>query len=125
MTIADTDVLIDYLSGAEPSASRVSQAIESGTLHTTAITRFELLSGARTARLEARIRDLLDVIATLPLDEHCADRAALVRRSLEKSGASIGMADSLIAGIVLVHNATLLTRNLKHFERVHGLRLYR
>ena len=33
------------------------------------------------------------------------------------------MADSLIAGIALVHNATLLTRNRKHFERVAGLRL--
>jgi len=123
MTIADTDVLIDYLSGAEPGASRVSQAIERGALHTTAITRFELLSGARTARTEAGIRKLLDVISTVPLDEHSADRAALVRRSLEKSGTSIGMADSLIAGIVLVHNATLLTRNLKHFERVTGLQL--
>jgi tRNA(fMet)-specific endonuclease VapC len=123
MTIADTDVLIDYLSGAEPGASRVSQVLESGVLHTTAITRFELLSGASTARTEAGIRELLEVISTVPFDEHCADRAALVRRSLEKAGASIGMADSLIAGIVLVHNATLLTRNLKHFERVTGLRL--
>ena len=49
MTIADTDVLIDFLSGAEPGASRVSRAIESGALRTTAITRFELLSGARSA----------------------------------------------------------------------------
>jgi len=125
MTIADTDVLIDYLSGAEPGASRVSQAIENGALHTTAITRFELLSGARTNRMEAVIRDLLDLIPTVPLDEYGADRAALVRRSLEKSGTSIGMADSLIAGIVLVHNGILLTRNLKHFERVTGLRLDR
>ena len=123
MTIADTDVLIDFLSGAEPGASRVFHSIESGALQTTAITRFELLSGARTDRAEAGIRELLDVISTLPLDEPCADRAALVRRSLEKTGAAIGMADSLIAGIALVHNATLLTRNRKHFERVVGLRL--
>jgi tRNA(fMet)-specific endonuclease VapC len=123
MTIGDTDVLIDYLSGAEPGASHVRRAIESGTLLTTAITRFELLSGAGTARAEAGIRELLEVVLTLPLDETCADRAARVRRSLEKSGASIGMADSLIAGIALVHNATLMTRNRKHFERVAGLRL--
>ena len=123
MTIADTDVLIDYLSGAEPGASRVSQAIENGALHTTAITRFELLAGARTVRVQARLRELFDVVGTLPFDETCADRGASVRRSLEKSGASIGMADSLIAGIALVHNATFLTRNLRHFKRVEGLRL--
>ncbi len=50
MTIADTDILIDYLSGAEPGAGRVLQAIEHGELHTTAVTGFELLAGARTAR---------------------------------------------------------------------------
>jgi tRNA(fMet)-specific endonuclease VapC len=123
MTVADTDVLIDYLSGAEPGATRVSKALDSAPLHTTAITRFELLSGARTARMETAIHDLLDALETLPLDEACADRAAQLRRVLDRSGAAIGMADSLIAGIALVHNATLLTRNRKHFERVAGLRL--
>jgi predicted nucleic acid-binding protein len=31
------------------------------------------------------------------------------------------MADSLIAGIVLVRGGRLLTRNQRHFERVAGL----
>jgi predicted nucleic acid-binding protein len=33
------------------------------------------------------------------------------------------MADSLIAGIALVNNLPLLTRNRKRFENVEGLRL--
>jgi len=33
------------------------------------------------------------------------------------------MADSLIAGICLAYEGTLLTRNWKHFERVAGLRI--
>jgi predicted nucleic acid-binding protein len=33
------------------------------------------------------------------------------------------MADSLIAGIVVVHRGILLTRNRRHFERVPGLSL--
>jgi predicted nucleic acid-binding protein len=33
------------------------------------------------------------------------------------------MADSLIAGIVLVHDGILLTRNRRHFERIAGLTL--
>lgn len=52
-----------------------------------------------------------------------ADRAARVRRDLEKAGVSIGMADSLIAGIVLEHGGRLLTRNQRHFDRVEGLPL--
>ena len=122
MTIADTDVLIDFLSGAEPMASRVADEIEAG-LATTAVSRFELRAGARTARQERAVAALLDALVTLPLDPAAADRAASVRRSLEKAGAGIGMADSLIAGIVLTAGAMLLTRNRRHFERVAGLRL--
>ena len=52
-----------------------------------------------------------------------ADAASEIRRSLERSGDSIGMADSLIAGIVTSNGGTLLTRNRRHFERVPGIRL--
>ena len=90
---------------------------------TTAVTRFELLAGARDRRHLDLILRLLDTIPTLPLDRAAADRAADVQRALGGRGAGIGMADSLIAGIVLVHDGTLLTRNRHHFERVDGLKL--
>jgi predicted nucleic acid-binding protein len=46
-----------------------------------------------------------------------------VRRALESKGQTIGMADSLIAGICLERDGILLTRNVKHFSRVDGLTL--
>jgi len=107
----------------EPAAGRIESELGRGVLCTTAISRFELLSGARTQRQERAIRELLAAMATLPLDDQAADRASEVRRSLERAGASIGMADSLIAGIALAHGAALLTRNRRHFERVPELRL--
>jgi len=123
MTVADTDVLIDFLTGVGPAVEIVAAELGRGSLRTTAITRFELLSGARSPRQEAAIVQLLASIPALPLDEVAADRAAEVRRSLDRSGAAIGMADSLIAGIVLQHGATLLTRNRRHFERVPALQI--
>jgi predicted nucleic acid-binding protein len=42
---------------------------------------------------------------------------------MERNGTSIGMGDSLIAGIVLCHRGILLTRNRRHFEIVPGLNL--
>ena len=123
MTVADTDVLIDFLAGAEPAAEWVASELERGSLLTTVITRFELLSGARNPRQENSIRQLLAAVPALELGDEAADKAAEVRRSLDRSGASIGMADSLIAGIVLVHSAVLLTRNRRHFESVPELRL--
>ena len=123
MIVADTDVLIDFLAGRDPGAERVARELAHGLLRTTTVTRFELLCGARNARQENTIRQLLAAIPTLPLDQQAADLAALVRRNLQKAGEEVGMADSLIAGIVLSHAGTLLTRNRRHFERVSGLRL--
>jgi tRNA(fMet)-specific endonuclease VapC len=89
------------------------------------ISRFELPAGARTARQQRVIGELLAALPSLPLDEPSADAAAEIRRDLERDGAGIGMADSLIAGIVLTFRGTLLTRNRRHFERVPGLELGR
>jgi tRNA(fMet)-specific endonuclease VapC len=123
LIVADTDVLIDFLADREPSAGRVALELESRTFCTTAVTRFELLAGARDRTAEGLLRRLLDPLSTLPLDRESADRAAAVRRRLESRGEGIGMADSLIAGIVLVNEGLLLTRNRRHFERVDGLKL--
>lgn len=123
MIIADTDVLIDYLAGAGPAADRIAIELTSPHLRTTVISRFELLAGARSDRQRHAVDTLLESIPALPLDADAADRAAGVRRQLSERGLQIGMADSLIAGIVLHHGGILLTRNFKHFERVDGLRL--
>jgi predicted nucleic acid-binding protein len=124
MIIADTDVLIDFLAGRSPAREPVAVALEQGNLCTTAITRFELLCGARDQRQENTILTLLGALPTLPLDAAASDRAARVRRKLDGAGETIGMADSLIAGIVLCRGGIFLTRNRRHFERVAGLALY-
>jgi tRNA(fMet)-specific endonuclease VapC len=121
--IADTDVLIDYLNGAEPAAARIALELEYGGLATTAVSRFELMAGAHSVRQQKLVRALLAAVPALPLDGESADRAADVRRTLEKQGTPIGMGDSLIAGIVLANHGVLLTRNTKRFEKVRGLRI--
>jgi tRNA(fMet)-specific endonuclease VapC len=123
LIIADTDVLIDYLAGTQPAADQVLAYAESDGLQTSAITCFELLSGARYGKRGDAVRRLVGAIPVLPLDREAATRAADVRKQLAGAGVSIAMADSLIAGIALVNNLPLLTRNRKHFENVEALRL--
>ncbi|MGA3204470.1 MAG: type II toxin-antitoxin system VapC family toxin [Bryobacteraceae bacterium] len=121
MTIADSDVLIDFLAG-KGEADAVEQLLRRGAIRTTVISRFELLSGAKSAKQLARLVHL-GAVPSLGLDDAAADAASEIRRSLERSGNPIGMADSLIAGIVASNGGTLLTRNRRHFERVPGIRL--
>jgi predicted nucleic acid-binding protein len=123
MIVADSDVLIDALRGRDPSAARVVAALRDGSLATTAISAFELLSGARTSAELESIETLLAALPILPFDERAGRAAGARRRDLEKSGQTIGMGDYLIAGICLSRGAALLTRNRTHFARIQDLEI--
>ena len=122
MIIADTDVLIDFLRG-RGVAARIAVELESRSFGTTAVTAFEIRSGARTARQRSAVDALLEAMTILPFGPEEAQVAAEVRQQVESQGLPIGMADYMIAAICISNDGVLLTRNLKHFERVKGLRL--
>jgi len=123
MIIADTDVLIDFLRGRGPGAKRVALELETRSFATTAISAFELRSGARTANQRRAIDALLDAMTILPFGSEDAQIAADFRRRLEDEGQAIGMADYMIAAVCVANDGVLLTRNKKHFERVHELKV--
>jgi tRNA(fMet)-specific endonuclease VapC len=121
--LADSDVLIDYLWEIPPVAQQVARYVQADRLLTTAISCFELLSGADKGKRRDKILELIDSLSVLSLDLPAALRAAEVRRYLDRTGQSIGMGDSLIAGTALLHNLSLFTRNRSHFARVPDLTL--
>jgi len=123
VTVADSDVLIDFLRASEPEATQVAEALRHGRLATTVVNLFELMSGARSRRQREGVADLLAALEIYTMDEASAQRAAEVRRDLEARGEGIGMADYLIAGICLSRGLPLLTRNRRHFERIADLSL--
>jgi predicted nucleic acid-binding protein len=49
-------------------------------------------------------------------DHAAADEAAAVMASRRKKGRLGDLRDTMIAGIVLAHGATLATRNVQHFS---------
>ncbi|MBI4538046.1 MAG: type II toxin-antitoxin system VapC family toxin [Gemmatimonadetes bacterium] len=121
MIVADSDVLIDALRGRDPAATRVEAELEAGSLATTAVTVFELLSGARSGAAREKVERLLAPLAILPFDKEAGRAASEIRRKLDAAGTRIGMADYLIAGVCVSRAASLLTRNRAHFDRVPGL----
>ncbi len=121
--VADTDVLIDFLRGRGEEAGRVEFELKKGRLSTTAVSAFELWAGAKSSHEKSAVGVLLNALSIIPLDANAADKAGEVIRTLEAKGLTIGMADSLIAGICLYRDALLLTRNRKHFSRVPELKI--
>lgn len=107
----DTDVFVDHLRGARrlsPSAARLAYS---------SITRCELFAGRHVD--EAIVGALLEPFEELPVDRTVAERAGRLRRT-----GSIRTPDALIAATALVHGLTLVTRNLRDFEGVRGLRVH-
>jgi tRNA(fMet)-specific endonuclease VapC len=121
--VADSDVLIDALHGAEPARARIGDAVAAGTLAASAITVFELWAGARSRREQETVDALLAALPVLSVDATAARIAAEVERNLRQAGIPIGFADALVAGTCLATDSSLLTRNTRHFGRVPGLRL--
>jgi tRNA(fMet)-specific endonuclease VapC len=70
-----------------------------------------------------QLESLVSRIAVLPFASKEAEVAARIRAELENLGTPIGPYDTLIAGIALSSNATLITHNTKEFSRVEGLSL--
>lgn len=123
MILADTDVLIDYLGGISPVREQIARYIAADQLATTAVNAFELLTGADETKRGRAVQQLAEALPVAVLDHTAARKAAEIQRRLTRAGQSIGMADSLIAGIALACDCPLFTRNRSHFERVAELKL--
>ncbi len=108
----DTDVFIDHLRGA-----RRLQPLY-GRLAYSAVTRCELFAGRHID--EEVVRHLLAPFDEVPVDREVAERAGRIRR---ESG--VRTPDALVAASALIEGCTLVTNNVKDYERVPGLKIRR
>ena len=91
------------------------------------ITLFELQYGIEKSQYRERSENALAKFL-LPLnlidfDRSSAMEAAMIRAQLEKKGMPIGPYDLLIAGLARSLDMTLVTNNIKEFERIDGLHI--
>ena len=77
---------------------------------------------AHGALLWQRIaREILSRVDILPLGEAEAVRAGDLLATLEARGEPIGIEDVWIGATALEHGLRVVTRNLRHFQRIPGL----
>jgi len=75
------------------------------------------------SRALAKIQDLKGDYPVIGFDEECAIQYGRIRAELQRAGLLIGANDLLIAATALAHNSTLVTRKVREFSRVLGLRI--
>jgi predicted nucleic acid-binding protein len=87
-------------------------------LYTSRICWAELAEGVASPEI---VNDLLAEFSIIEIDEDVAWRTSRAARELKGAGRHIGDNDCWIAGTALSKGLVLVTRNLRHFERVAGL----
>ncbi len=124
--ILDSDILIYFLKGRRDTVERVI-ALPKAHLYITIINYAELLYGVynstKITHNREKIVPFLENFKLLPFDKEASRIFARQKAKLKKEGKPIADMDLMIASIAIANDACLFTNNLKHFNRVEGLKL--
>jgi tRNA(fMet)-specific endonuclease VapC len=128
MKMLDTNVC-SYLLRAQPrgALARIG-SLPMDALAISALVAAELRFGAakrQSPGLSAGIERFLQGICIRPWPIEASTHYAHIRATLEREGQPVGNMDLLIAAHALAEEATLLTNNVREFERVPKLRVER
>nr|CBH39031.1 conserved hypothetical protein, containing PIN domain [uncultured archaeon]CBH39338.1 conserved hypothetical protein [uncultured archaeon] len=124
--ILDTTFLIDLMK-EDPTAVKKLKELERDkiTQNIAALTLYELYVGIMlSTKPEKEKRKVLDTLASmniLDLNAKSAAKAGEVQGKLIREGKMIDPEDAMIAGIALLNNEIVLTKNVEHFSRIRAL----
>jgi tRNA(fMet)-specific endonuclease VapC len=125
--LLDTNVCAMYLNGRSALVRDRILSTPSNEMAVCSVVKTELFYGAMRSnnpnRTLERQQNFLGRFVSLPFGDEAALIGGQVRARLASSGTPIGSYDLLIAAIALAHNLTLVTHNIREFERAERLLL--
>jgi len=125
--LVDSDYVADYL-GAHSHAIQLLSSFAKDDLSISLITYGEIYEGIYFGRDPQKTTDVfqrfLRSVVILPPTQLVMRHFARIRGELRRTGKIIGDFDILIAATAIQHNLTLVTRNVKDYQRIPNLKLY-
>ena len=125
MYLLDTNILSDLVRHPQGViAARIADVGEDA-VATSIVVAGELRFGAErrgSERLSRQLETILSLLPVLPLADEADVHYGRLRADLERRGLPIGGNDMLIAAHARSLDATLVTDNMREFERVAKLR---
>ncbi|NOY70427.1 MAG: type II toxin-antitoxin system VapC family toxin [Deltaproteobacteria bacterium] len=126
MYILDTNTLIYFFKGMGNVADNLLSKQPKNIL-IPSIVLYELEVGiaksTKPDKRKSQLKTFVSRVSISPFGEKEAKAAAIIRADLESKGTPIGPYDTLIAGIALSANATLVTHNTDEFKRIKSLKI--
>lgn len=127
MYLLDTNTCIYFLKNSFPTLTQKLLDTDPSELFISSITVFELAYGSEKSKWGEKTRQKLAMFLApftiLPFDSEDAMVAGRIRGALEQHGTPIGPYDVQIAAQALAKGLTVLTHNMKEFQRVPDLRV--
>ena len=123
MRLLDTDTCVAILRGNQAVVERRAETLDE--VETTWLTASELFYGAAKSSApghnHAMVTSFLATLPVLGLDGAVAQVFGTSWVFLERQGQRLEDADLIIGAIAVSQNATVVTRNRRHYERIPGL----
>lgn len=123
----DTDIIIDFLKGREDAAKKIKLLRDSRTEICASVINYqEAMKGFVKEKYkedEGNAELFFSSITIINYTPAEAKIALMIESILEPKGQAIGRFDVMIAATCMNVKGTLVTRNLKHFRRVPGLKV--
>ncbi len=126
--LLDTNIVSYYLRRVSPALEeRLSEGLKRRNVAISAITRAELRFGQMGLPAQDRRRPLIDSfllrLPSLEWSSEAADRYGDLKHTLKTQGTPIGELHTQIAAHALAEKLILVTHNIRHFEKISGLKL--
>ncbi|MDT7531879.1 type II toxin-antitoxin system VapC family toxin [Sphingobium sp. SA2] len=124
MFLLDTNILSDLIRHPQGVIANRIAVVGEAEIATSIIVASELRYGAErrgSDRLTRQLEAVLSLVPVLPLGDDADMEYGRLRTDLEKRGQPIGGNDMLIAAHALSLGVTLVTDNVREFQRVTGL----
>lgn len=130
MYLLDSSIIIDFLKNVPSVVQTIAKLDDS--ISSSYICLSELYEGIFRQKTKEKIENTEKQIISFfeeldkiwALDEHIAREFGKIRTYLKETGKIIEDIDIFIAATCLVHNLTLVTINVKHFQRIKNLKMY-
>ena len=124
--LLDTNIVINVIKRRPIAALQLFNE-QAGHMAISSITLAELLHGVEKSNAPARslaaVEDFCSRLELLPYGPKAAQHYGSIRAALEKRGQPIGVNDLHIAAHARSEGLTLVSNNLREFERVEALQL--
>jgi predicted nucleic acid-binding protein len=115
--LIDSNTVIDFFNGKLPNAGR--QLLSEAEPVISIITHIELFSGNNIINEEyQQLQRFVNIAIIYPVNLPIAAETISIRKKYK-----IKLPDALIAATAIVHNFTLITRNIADFKKIDNLKI--